>query len=129
MTEDPNAKYRAKLSALQYKVTREKGTEPPFSGLYHDSKSPGIYSCICCDAPLFAAKDKFDSGTGWPSYVRPVSPTAVKELADHSHGMTRTEVVCAHCDAHLGHVFDDGPVEETGLRYCINSASLAFQAD
>ena len=129
MSEDENEKYRSKLNPMQYAVTREKGTEPPFTGLYHNCKTPGVYNCVCCDVPLFHSKDKFDSGTGWPSYFRPVSSTSIREIDDHSLGMKRTEVVCAHCDAHLGHVFPDGPQEETGMRYCINSASLDLKED
>lgn len=127
MTDD-NTQWREKLSADQFRITREGGTEPAFSGKYYANKDTGEYNCICCDAALFKSTEKYDSGSGWPSYWAPVSEDAIREIHDNSHGMTRIEVRCAQCDAHLGHVFPDGP-QPSGLRYCINSASLAFDAE
>ncbi|HEY8562559.1 MAG TPA: peptide-methionine (R)-S-oxide reductase MsrB [Pyrinomonadaceae bacterium] len=116
----------AKLSPEQYRVTQQNGTEFPGSGEYVDNKEPGIYVDIVSGEPLFASSDKFDSGTGWPSFTKPVEPENINELRDLSHGMTRTEVRSAYGDSHLGHVFDDGPIDRGGLRYCINSAALRF---
>lgn len=123
-TNKSNEMWREALPADLYYVAREKGTERPFSGKYTLETSPGIYACACCGAELFASGAKFDSGCGWPAFDAPIADTAVEEHRDTSHGMIRTEVTCAQCDAHLGHVFPDGPRETTGLRYCINSVSL-----
>ena len=127
--EKTDEQWRDQLTPEQFDVTRRAGTEAPFTGAYNDCKINGTYRCVCCNAPLFLSKDKFDSGTGWPSYVRPITPDAVKEIKDKSLGMQRVEVTCSACDAHLGHVFPDGPAHETGLRYCINSLSLNMDAD
>jgi len=117
--------WRELLSPESYHVTRQKGTERAFTGEYWDHFQPGIYTCVACGTPLFASDTKFDAGCGWPSYFEPLNPQNVREEVDTSHGMTRTEVLCNVCDAHLGHVFPDGP-PPTGLRYCINSLSLRF---
>ena len=118
--------WRERLSPEQYQVTRCSATERPFSGKYWDHHETGAYRCVCCGVPLFASDAKYDSGCGWPSFTAPAAQARVDELIDHSHGMIRTEVRCANCEAHLGHVFPDGP-GPTGLRYCINSASLDFE--
>ena len=121
------AEWKAQLTPEQYRVARGHGTERAFTGPYWDSKTPGVYDCICCGAPLFNSDTKFDSGTGWPSFFAPVAPDAVEEHADGSFMMRRTEVRCATCEAHLGHVFPDGP-RPTSLRYCINGAALKLES-
>lgn len=123
--EKTEAEWREQLTPEQYYVTRQKGTEPPFSGALYQNHQDGIYRCVGCDAELFRSDTKFESGSGWPSFWIPVSPNAVESHEDTSHGMRRVEVTCARCGSHLGHVFPDGP-RPTGLRYCINSASLKF---
>ena len=126
--ERTDEEWRAQLTPEQYRVTRQAGTEPAFTGAYTDEERAGTYRCICCRAPLFRSDAKFHSGCGWPSFFEPLEGASLEEIEDRSHGMVRTEIRCKGCDAHLGHVFEDGP-PPTGLRYCINSVSLDLEAD
>jgi peptide-methionine (R)-S-oxide reductase len=132
MSNDPKKlskeEWRARLTPEQFTVCREQGTERAFTGKYYDCKTPGTYKCACCGAPLFSSAQKFDSGSGWPSFWQPLEQDNVESTVDRSHGMVREEVHCKQCGAHLGHVFPDGP-QPTGLRYCINSVSLDFEED
>jgi peptide-methionine (R)-S-oxide reductase len=123
-----DAEWREELTPEQYHVTREHGTERAFTGPWLDNKEPGLYRCVCCNRPLFRSETKYESGSGWPSFFAPVDDGAINEHVDRSHMMTRTEIRCADCDAHLGHVFPDGP-QPTGLRYCTNGHALAFDRD
>jgi len=120
-----NQEWKKQLDDITYNITRESGTERPFTGKYLNEKSEGEYHCICCNNELFSSNSKFDSGSGWPSFYKPLDKNNVIEKKDYSHGMNRIEVICSKCESHLGHVFDDGP-EPTGLRYCLNSTSLNF---
>lgn len=127
-TTKTKEQWKHQLSEDAYRVAREQGTEAPFSGAYYENKETGTYNCVCCNAPLFTSQEKYDSGSGWPSFWQPVNDACITEIRDVSLGIERVEVRCAECDAHLGHVFEDGP-KPTGLRYCINSVCMNFKSE